>query len=215
MRISDWSSDVCSSDLVRHVGGAVVAEGQRLAGHLAVYGVEEIDFVVAGPGVGGGAGRRLVVGLGHSLAAVGQGFARDLVAGGVFTLDPVVDGIGVATASVREGGVVGLRDGAVGRGEGFAGDVVVVGLVVAFPDDVVVAGPGRALGTIDRRLVVGRGVAAVLVGGGRVADQEVVALPAVDEVAAGLGPEVSIGAARPACLVAGPGRAVPTSGLNP
>src|SRR3546814_7159444 len=123
-------------------------------------------------------------------------------------------GLGMARATVRRGLVVGQRRGAVGRGVGLAGDVVVVGLVVAFPDDVVVAGPGRALGTIDRRLVVGRGVAAVLVGGGRVADQEVVALAAVDEVAAGLGPDVSIGAARHAGLVVGRGRAAQTSRID-
>src|SRR3546814_3818672 len=80
-------------------------------------------------------------------------WSSDVCSSDLFTLDPVVAGIGVATASVREGGVVGLRDGAVGRGEGFAGDVVVVGLVVAFPDDVVVAGPGRALGRSEERRV--------------------------------------------------------------
>src|SRR3546814_11360712 len=85
-------------------------------------------------------------------------------------LDGVVAGLGMALATVRRGLVVGQRRGAVGRGVGLAGDVVVVGLVVAFPDDVVVAGPGRAHAG-RRGLVVGRGVATVLVGGGCVPGQ--------------------------------------------
>src|SRR3546814_7141367 len=92
----------------------------------------------------------------------------------------------MALATVRRGLVVGQRRGAVGRGVGLAGDVVVVGLVVAFPDDVVVAGPGRAHAG-RRGLVVGRGVATVLVGGGCVADEYVVAAAAIDGVVAGLG----------------------------
>src|SRR3546814_4573568 len=124
MRIGDWSSDVCSSDLP--------------------------------------------------------------VTGGALSLDGVVAGLGMALATVRRGLVVGQRRGAVGRGVGLAGDVVVVGLVVAFPDDVVVAGPGRAPAG-RRGLVVGRGVAPVLVGGGCVADENVVAAPPIDGVVAGLG----------------------------
>src|SRR3546814_13562400 len=104
-------------------------------------------------------------------------------------LDGVVAGLGMALATVRRGLVVGQRRGAVGRGVGLAGDVVVVGLVVAFPDDVVVAGPGRAhAGRCG--LAVGRGVATVLVGGGSVADEHVFAAAGIDGVVAGLGAEI-------------------------
>src|SRR3546814_6610496 len=49
MRISDWSSDVCSSDLVSRKGGVLppspmqpdsVAPGEQLAGQLMEFGVD-------------------------------------------------------------------------------------------------------------------------------------------------------------------------------
>src|SRR3546814_12074808 len=50
MRISDWSSDVCSSDLEQHLG--VVAGALQLGLGLAVDAVQREDQVVAGPGTG-------------------------------------------------------------------------------------------------------------------------------------------------------------------
>src|SRR3546814_16570002 len=48
MRISDWSSDVCSSDLGQAVGGA-----RKAAGAPTVAGDDE-DFVATGAQKGGG-----------------------------------------------------------------------------------------------------------------------------------------------------------------
>src|SRR3546814_6236832 len=70
MRISDWSSDVCSSDLVAHRGEGKL--GQRLRLHLqdlAVAGVRGADEIAGQPTIGGRvcAGRQqvLVVELRH------------------------------------------------------------------------------------------------------------------------------------------------------
>src|SRR3546814_3277303 len=51
MRISDWSSDVCSSDLRRQLGGALVAFGARrqwcIAQHHRAKRIPGAGFVVA------------------------------------------------------------------------------------------------------------------------------------------------------------------------
>src|SRR3546814_3216882 len=74
MRISDWSSDVCSSDLPRPVGG-----GQRMAVGVAFGGAEDVAIVAhvlrgeagsgghldEGPGVEGAARDRVDERLAH------------------------------------------------------------------------------------------------------------------------------------------------------
>src|SRR3546814_9394246 len=50
MRISDWSSDVCSSDLIDHARGRIAAEQRalRAAQHLDAFEVEEFGLEQAG-----------------------------------------------------------------------------------------------------------------------------------------------------------------------
>src|SRR3546814_21168364 len=54
MRISDWSSDVCSSDLARHLPSAVHARGD---GRLEPHPARKIGAVAARAGGGGADGR--------------------------------------------------------------------------------------------------------------------------------------------------------------
>src|SRR3546814_1394858 len=91
MRISDWSSDVCSSDLAPRTGGAngrpqksegqVIAEAQRRAGIMA-YGGENgggVGGAVAaatGLPMGGGAGGQGAQLIGASADGDGQGGSR-------------------------------------------------------------------------------------------------------------------------------------------
>src|SRR3546814_14479887 len=62
MRISDWSSDVCSSDLLRRVGvdaRQLLDRKQRLAGPLVIVRVERVALDRAQPRPQGGTGREL------------------------------------------------------------------------------------------------------------------------------------------------------------
>src|SRR3546814_5355420 len=80
MRISDWSSDVCSSDLLGAVAGvggvvdlglAARARSQRVAGQGVAAG-PGIDLVVAGAGIGIAGGRGEVDRLGQAVRAAGE-----------------------------------------------------------------------------------------------------------------------------------------------
>src|SRR3546814_4414260 len=62
MRISDWSSDVCSSDLLRRVGvdaRQLLDRKQRLAGPLVIVRVERVALDRAQPRPQVGTGREL------------------------------------------------------------------------------------------------------------------------------------------------------------
>src|SRR3546814_9429298 len=56
MRISDWSSDVCSSDLRHRIGAAPVAQGEQVAehgdrhGHLQDQHARHVAFQAKRPG---------------------------------------------------------------------------------------------------------------------------------------------------------------------
>src|SRR3546814_4365599 len=78
MRISDWSSDVCSSDLVDVVHRAVELVGTRL-GHGIDRGADGIggDVVIGDLDVVGGDGihRDRAAGVGHAVAVQAEGVA--------------------------------------------------------------------------------------------------------------------------------------------
>src|SRR3546814_18311909 len=61
MRISDWSSDVCSSDLRRDLGGRGEREFDRI---VAVGEADEEQGFAAGFGIGGEVGARLLAEVG-------------------------------------------------------------------------------------------------------------------------------------------------------
>src|SRR3546814_2659016 len=58
MRISDWSSDVCSSDLVAGLAYAMFAGGRTLAGAV-LLGLGAVLAVITAPGVAQTAGTAL------------------------------------------------------------------------------------------------------------------------------------------------------------
>src|SRR3546814_13877714 len=104
MRISDWSSDVCSSDLTSAVGGATGAATGAVSG--AANGAANIAGSVAGQGAASGNAA------GSNAAASGAG-ALDAVGNVATTVNP---GMVVKDAAGRTiGRVQSVKDGANGR----------------------------------------------------------------------------------------------------
>src|SRR3546814_3607114 len=44
MRISDWSSDVCSSDLIARACDKIIEKSRKIAAHLMEASVEDVEF---------------------------------------------------------------------------------------------------------------------------------------------------------------------------
>src|SRR3546814_2415036 len=44
MRISDWSSDVCSSDLIAKACDKIIEKSRKIAAHLMEASVEDVEF---------------------------------------------------------------------------------------------------------------------------------------------------------------------------
>src|SRR3546814_10887871 len=98
MRISDWSSDVCSSDLLRADLGMALGTAGWVMGVFALIGV--VGGIPAGAAVSRFGDRRLIV-LGLALIALGS--AAGALAGTVSMMlaARVVEGAGLDRKSTR------------------------------------------------------------------------------------------------------------------
>src|SRR3546814_6667577 len=129
MRISDWSSDVCSSDLIEHVGVGVGRVGQALVAAAAAEAQRVGPGVLAVVGQSR-AGARAVAALGVAAVAVG---VEDAAGVGRVLVGDLQDRPGArAAAAVRVHGMA--ADGLVQRAAQLARaagvDVGVVAVVV-------------------------------------------------------------------------------------
>src|SRR3546814_10809900 len=89
MRISDWSSDVCSSDLMWTVTGPDGSAGSRAAGVGVGVGVGVGEGVGVGAGVGDGVGEEGAgAGVGSEGGLFESDFESDCAWVGLFALSP-------------------------------------------------------------------------------------------------------------------------------
>src|SRR3546814_12498065 len=117
MRISDWSSDVCSSDLEAGVGALTEGQTLEVGEHRAVLVDDVADLVDLAVGQVEGdelriAGNRIGEGTAGQADSVQSAVGRRGVGG------PVVLAVGVVKVNSRGEVVVGRKRESVGRGRG-------------------------------------------------------------------------------------------------
>src|SRR3546814_15169440 len=98
MRISDWSSDVCSSDLKIKISGCINACGHHHEGHIGILGVDKKGEEFYQITLGGSADEN---------AALGK------IVGPAFSYDQVVEAVDNIVATYLEP----RREGEIGRAE--------------------------------------------------------------------------------------------------